>query len=443
VPVAGDFANPALAPEGERRILWAWADMPVLASIRRRWAAEKPLRGLSIGACLHVTTETANLLLTLKEGGAEVALCASNPLSTQDDVAAALSLTHGLPTFAIRGEDKDTYYRHIDAVLRVGPDFTMDDGADLVSALHQNHPQLITQPGAPPAAAGSRAGALPAAVARGVRAGTEETTTGVVRLRAMAAAGVLRYPIVAINDARTKHLFDNRYGTGQSAIDGILRATNRLLAGAVFVVVGYGWVGRGIAARADGMGARVVVVESDPLRALEAAMDGFHVTDMDEAAALGNLFVTATGDLNVIDRPHFERMRDGALLANAGHFNVEINLPALASLATKTREAREGVREHTLADGRRLYLLAEGRLVNLAAAEGHPAAVMDMSFANQALVLEWLTGEGAGLAPGVYPVPEAIDRQVAALKLESLGMKLQKLTPEQRRYLESWESGTV
>ena len=439
----GDFKSASLAPEGERRIAWAWADMPVLVSIRRDWAEARPLRGLRVGACLHVTTETANLALTLKEGGAEVALCASNPLSTQDDVAAALSLTHGLPTFAIRGEDKDTYYRHIDAVLGVGPDFTMDDGADLVSALHQNHPELIAQPGAPPAAAGSRASVLPAAAVGGVRAGTEETTTGVVRLRAMAAAGVLRYPIVAINDAPTKHLFDNRYGTGQSAIDGILRATNRLLAGAAFVVVGYGWVGRGIAARADGMGARVVVVESDPLRALEAVMDGFHVTDMDEAAALGNLFVTATGDLNVIDRRHFERMRDGALLANAGHFNVEINLPALASLATATREAREGVREHTLADGRRLYLLAEGRLVNLAAAEGHPAAVMDMSFANQALVLEWLTGEGAGLAPGVYPVPEAIDREVAALKLESLGLKLQKLTAEQRRYLVSWESGTV
>ncbi len=444
----GDFRSPDLAPEGERRIAWAWADMPVLASVRRTWAVTRPLRGLRVGACLHVTTETANLMITLKEGGADVALCASNPLSTQDDVAAALSLIYGVPTFAVRGEDKETYYQHIDAVLATGPDFTMDDGADLVSALHQNHPELIAPAvpasSAPPA---SHSPAAPPLPTRGVRAGTEETTTGVIRLRAMAADGALRYPIVAVNDAKTKHWFDNRYGTGQSAIDGLLRATNRLLAGSAFVVVGYGWVGRGIAARAAGMGARVYVVEADPLRALEAAMDGYHVTDMDEAAAAGDFFVTATGDKNVIDRGHLERMKDGAILANAGHFNVEINIPALASLASATREARAGVREYTLADGRRLYLVAEGRLVNLAAAEGHPAAVMDMSFANQALVLEWLAtpaegGGGGGLAPGVYPVPQAIDRRVAELKLESLGMKVQRLTDEQRRYLESWKAGT-
>ena len=417
---AGDFRSSALAPEGERRIAWAWADMPVLASIRHSWTSTRPLQGLRVAACLQVTTETANLALTLKDGGAEVVLCASNPLSTQDDVAAALSVTYGIPTFAIRGEDKDTYYQHINAVLDSTPGITMDDGADLVSALHQSRPDLIS----------------------GVRAGTEETTTGVIRLRAMAADGVLRYPIVAINDARTKHWFDNRYGTGQSAIDGLLRATNRLLAGSVFVVVGYGWVGRGIAARAAGMGARVVSVEADPLRALEAAMDGFYVTDMDDAATLGDLFVTATGNLNVIDRSHLERMKDGAILANAGHFNVEINIPALTRLATSTREARDNVREYTLADGRRLYLVAEGRLVNLAAAEGHPAAVMDMSFANQALVLEWLATEAGPLAPGVYPVPEAIDQRVAELKLKSFGMKIQYLSPEQRNYLESWKAGT-
>ncbi len=435
---AGDFKSPLLAPDGERRIDWAWADMPVLASIRREWAASKPLAGLRIGACLHVTTETANLMLTLKEGGAEVVLCASNPLSTQDDVAAALSTLYGIPTFAVRGEDKDTYYAHIDAVLGTGPDLTMDDGADLVSALHTKHTGRIA--GGPVRSGGAPAG-------RGVRAGTEETTTGVIRLRAMAADSALRYPIVAVNDARTKHWFDNRYGTGQSAIDGLLRATNRLLAGSVFVVVGYGWVGRGIAARAHGMGARVVSVEADPLRALEAAMDGFQVADMDEAASLGDFFVTATGDLNVIDRRHLERMTDGAILANAGHFNVEINIPAMEALAASTREARPGVQEYTLADGRRLYLVSEGRLVNLAAAEGHPAAVMDMSFANQALVLEYLSrpveqGGGLGLAPGVYPVPEAIDRRVAELKLASLGMKVQRLTAEQRRYLESWKAGT-
>jgi len=432
----GHFRDPKLASEGKRRIAWAWADMPVLRSIKDTWSETKPLEGLKVAACLHVTTETANLLLALKEGGAEVALCASNPLSTQDDVAAALSLSYGIPTFAVRGEDKNTYYQHIRSVLEISPDFTMDDGADLVSALHQESPGLIAAP-TTPGAPGARASNT-----RGVRAGTEETTTGTIRLRAMAADGALRYPIVAVNDARTKHWFDNRYGTGQSTIDGLLRATNRLLAGSVFVVAGYGWVGRGIAARAAGMGARVVVVEADPLRALEAAMDGFQVTDMNGAAPAGDFFVTATGNTSVIDAEHFTQMKDGAILANAGHFNVELNLPALASLSTGKREARQGVVEYALADGRRLYVIAEGRLVNLAAAEGHPAAVMDMSFANQALVLEWLTGEGSGLPPGVHPVPGAIDRRVAELKLASLGMRVQKLTDRQERYLRSWQEGT-
>ncbi|MCL6580159.1 MAG: adenosylhomocysteinase [Firmicutes bacterium] len=414
-----DIRDPGLAAEGERRIAWAAADMPVLAAIRREWAATRPLAGLRVGACLHVTTETANLVLALKEGGAEVALCASNPLSTQDDVAAALVVRYGVPVYAVRGEDRDTYYRHIASVLATRPDLTVDDGADLVTALH-----------------GPDAG-LPLPVA-----GTEETTTGVIRLRAMAAEGALRYPVVAVNDAKTKHWFDNRYGTGQSTVDGLLRATNRLLAGSVFVVVGYGWVGRGIAARARGMGARVVVVEADPLRALEAAMDGFEATDMDGAAPLGDFFVTATGNLHVIGREHLARLKDGAILANAGHFNVEIDLDALGEAATATREAREGVREYRLPDGRRVYVVAEGRLVNLAAAEGHPAAVMDMSFANQALVLARLAREGRGLSPGVYPVPEDIDRRVAELKLDSLGMRVQRLTEEQRRYLESWREGT-
>jgi len=419
VPQPPDIRDPGLAAEGERRIAWAAADMPVLAAIRREWAATRPLAGLRVGACLHVTTETANLVLALKEGGAEVALCASNPLSTQDDVAAALVVRYGVPVYAVRGEDRDTYYRHISSVLATRPDLTVDDGADLVTALHG--------PDAGPT--------LPVA-------GTEETTTGVIRLRAMAAEGALRYPVVAVNDAKTKHWFDNRYGTGQSTVDGLLRATNRLLAGSVFVVVGYGWVGRGIAARARGMGARVVVVEADPLRALEAAMDGFEATDMDGAAPLGDFFVTATGNLHVIGREHFARLKDGAILANAGHFNVEIDLDALGEAATAVREAREGVREYRLPDGRRVYVVAEGRLVNLAAAEGHPAAVMDMSFANQALALAWLAREGRGLSPGVYPVPEDIDRRVAELKLASLGMRVQHLTDEQRRYLESWREGT-
>ncbi|MGB9886114.1 MAG: adenosylhomocysteinase [Moorellales bacterium] len=410
-----------LVETGIRRIAWAERHMPVLSAIARRWEEEKPLVGLRVGACLHVTTETANLVRTLKAGGAEVALCASNPLSTQDDVAAALNAEYGIPTFAVRGEDQETYYRHIQQVLDMRPQITMDDGADLISTLHRERPELLD----------------------GIMAGTEETTTGVIRLRAMAQAGVLRYPVVAVNDALTKHMFDNRYGTGQSAVDGILRATNYLLAGSTFVVVGYGWCGRGVAARARGQGARVVVVEVDPLRALEAVMDGFEVTDMTEAARLGDVFCTTTGNKHVIDRQHFILMKDGAILANAGHFDVEINLPALEALAVARTKIRENVEEYRLSDGRRLYLLAEGRLVNLAAAEGHPAQVMDMSFANQALVVEWLYRGGAGrLERKVYPVPPEIDRRVAELKLDRLGIKLERLTPEQEEYLRSWEAGT-
>lgn len=406
---------------GRRRIGWAERHMPVLASIAQRWRQEKPLGGLRIGACLHVTTETANLVRVLKEGGAEVALCASNPLSTQDDVAAALNAYYGIPTFAVRGEDEQTYYRHIHQVLDAAPQITMDDGADLVHTLHTQRPDLLGQ----------------------VLGGTEETTTGVIRLRAMAAAGALRYPIVAVNDALTKHMFDNRYGTGQSAVDGIVRATNYLLAGSTFVVVGYGWCGRGVAARARGLGANVIVVEVDPLRALEAVMDGYHVTDMEEAAQQGDVFCTVTGNKHVIDAPHFAAMRDGAILANAGHFDVEINLEALRSLAVSREKVRENVEEFRLSDGRRLYLLAEGRLVNLAAAEGHPAQVMDMSFANQALTVEWLYKGGAReLECQVYPVPGEIDRHVAALKLASMGVRLEKLTPAQEEYLRSWQAGT-
>jgi len=406
---------------GRDRILWADENMPVLQSIRASWEADRPLEGVRIAACLHVTTETANLMLTLKAGGAEVRLCASNPLSTQDDVACALNELYKVPTWAIKGEDKATYYEHIDRVLDIGPQITMDDGADLVNRLHTERTEMMSD----------------------VVAGTEETTTGVIRLRAMASAGVLRYPIIAVNDANTKHLFDNRYGTGQSTIDGILRATNYLLAGSTFVVAGYGWCGRGLAARAAGMGARVIVVEADPLRALEAVMDGYWVTDMEEAAALGDIFVTATGDINVISRPHFERMKDRALLANAGHFNAEIDIPALEELAASREQARPQVEQFTLADGRRLRLLAEGRLVNLAAAEGHPAQVMDMSFANQALSAHWLYTARPTLERRVYPVPPEIDSEIARLKLVSMGIRLQRLTSEQERYLNSWEQGTT
>ncbi len=416
----GEVKDTALAPAGVLRVEWADGQMPVLRRIRERFARQRPLEGLRVAACLHVTTETANLVRTLAAGGAQVALCASNPLSTQDEVAAALVVEYGIPTFAVRGEDRDTYYRHIQKVLDTRPHLTLDDGADLVTTLHRERTEVLA----------------------GVRGGTEETTTGVVRLRAMARAGALRYPIVAVNDAKTKHWFDNRYGTGQSAVDGILRATNLLLAGRVVVVCGYGSCGRGVAARARGMGAHVLVTEVDPLAALEAVMDGFPVVRMAEAARRGEVFVTVTGNRDVIRREHFEVMRDGAVLANAGHFDVEIDVAALRELSVRRRRVREHVEEFTLPDGRRLYLLAEGRLVNLAAAEGHPAAVMDMSFANQALCVEWLAHHAEELAPQVYPVPEAIDRQVASLKLEAMGVQIDQLTPEQRRYLESWEEGT-
>ncbi len=410
----------SLAERGRSRIQWAAHEMKVLQGIADRFRQERPLDGIRISGCLHITSETANLARTLAAGGGEVVLCASNPLSTQDDVAASLVMHEEIPVFAVRGEDEETYYRHIEAALSHEPQITVDDGADLVFSLHEKDPE--------------RAG--------GVLGGTEETTTGVMRLRAMAEDGVLRYPILAVNDAFTKQLFDNRYGTGQSTIDGILRATNLLLAGRTLVVCGFGWVGRGIASRGRGMGARVIVSEVDPLRALEAVMDGFQVMPLLEASAVGDIFVTATGDKHVIDRSHLERMRDGAVLANSGHFDVEINLRALEDLASEVRQVRDGVDEYTMADGRRISVLAEGRLVNLAAAEGHPAAVMDMSFANQALGIEYLVKHGEELAPAVHSVPREIDREVARLKLASLGMEIDTLTPEQEAYLHSWREGT-
>ncbi len=415
-----DVKDISLAEKGLDRIQWAEREMPVLRLIRERFARERPLRGIRIAACLHVTTETANLMGTLQAGGADVVLCASNPLSTQDDVAAALVTTYETPTFAIKGEDNETYYEHIKAALAHQPNITMDDGADLVSTLHTDRTDLIAN----------------------IIAGTEETTTGVIRLRSMAKTGVLRYPIIAVNDAMTKHLFDNRYGTGQSTIDGIVRATNTLLAGKTLVVAGYGWCSRGIAQRARGMGAQVVVTEVNPLRALEAVMDGFRVLPMTEAAKIGEVFVTSTGDVNVINKQHLEVMRDGAILANSGHFNVEINIPALEAMAVEQRRVRDFVDQYTLADGRRLSLLGEGRLVNLAAAEGHPASVMDMSFANQALSVEYIVQHGAELQKQVYSVPQDIDTEVARLKLEAMGIEIDALTPEQRKYLESWEAGT-
>ena len=393
--------------------------MPVLRLIRERFEREKPLKGAKISGCLHITTETANLAHTLVAGGADLALCASNPLSTQDDVAAALA-EDGISVFAIRGEDEETYYQHIHAALEHRPQVTMDDGADLVSTLHKEGQGVIEN----------------------VLGGTEETTTGVIRLRAMAKEGVLRYPILAVNDALTKHLFDNRYGTGQSTVDGIMRATNILLAGKKFVVAGYGWCGRGIAMRARGMGAQVIITEVDALRALEAVMDGFQVMSLLEAAKIGDLFVTATGDKNVIDRDHFEVMKDGAILANSGHFNVEINIPALREMSVEVRSPREHVSQYFLADGRCLALLGEGRLVNLAAAEGHPASVMDMSFANQALGVEYLLKNAGILEKRVYPIPREIDMEIARLKLASMGIEIDALTPEQERYLRSWEEGT-
>ncbi len=411
----------SLADLGKNRIEWAEMDMPVLRKeIRKRFIEEKPLKGIRIGACLHVTTETANLMRTLKEGGAEVYLCASNPLSTQDDVAAALVKYYDIPVFAIKGEDEETYYMHIEEVLKRKPHITMDDGADLISTLHMKHQELIEN----------------------VIGGTEETTTGVIRLRAMAKEGALRYPVIAVNEAMTKHLFDNRYGTGQSTIDGILRATNRLLAGSVFVVAGYGWCGKGVAMRAKGMGAEVIVTEVDPIKAIEARMDGYRVMPMEKAAEIGDIFCTVTGNIHVIRREHFERMKDGAIVCNSGHFNVEIDIPALEKLAVEKRRVRPFVDEYKMADGRRIYLLAEGRLVNLSAAEGHPASVMDMSFANQALSAEYLVKEGKNLKPDVYVVPEHIDRKVAELKLKAMGIEIDELTPEQVEYLNSWEMGT-
>ncbi len=415
-----DVKDTSLASAGERRIEWAEQEMPVLRLIRERFAQEKPLAGIRVAACLHVTTETANLMRTLKAGGADVRLCASNPLSTQDDAAAALSVKYGVPTFAIKGEDNDTYYRHIHQAIEHGPQLTMDDGADTVGVLHKDRTDLVD----------------------GIIGGTEETTTGVIRLRAMANDGVLRYPIVAVNDATTKHLFDNRYGTGQSTIDGIVRATNILLAGKTVVVGGYGWCSRGIAMRAEGMGANVVITEVEPLRALEAVMDGYRVMPMLEAARVGDIFVTSTGDKNVIDRQHFEVMKDGSLVANSGHFNVEIHIPALREMAVSVHEPRPFVEQFTLADGRRISLLGEGRLINLAAAEGHPSAVMDMSFANQALCAEYMVQHAADLVTTVYPVPEEIDRNIAALKLKAMGIEIDVLTPEQAKYLASWEEGT-
>jgi adenosylhomocysteinase len=415
-----DVRDVALAAKGKLRIEWAEMEMPVLRQIRERFEKEKPLSGCTLAACLHVTTETANLAITLKAGGANVYLCASNPLSTQDDAAAALVNEYGISTFAIKGEDNETYYKHIHAALDSHPNMTMDDGADTVGVIHSERQDLIP----------------------GIIGGTEETTTGVIRLRAMAAEGVLKYPIVAVNDADTKHFFDNRYGTGQSTIDGIIRATNRLLAGSRFVVAGYGWCGRGLASRARGMGALVIVTEVDPLRALEAVMDGFDVMPMEEAAKVGDQFCTLTGDIHVLREEHFELMKDGAIISNSGHFNVEIDLEALEAMSKSKRSIREFVDEYTLADGRRLYVLGEGRLINLAAAEGHPAAVMDMSFANQALCAEYMAKNASSLERKVYPVPRDIDEQIALLKLRAMGTSIDSLTEEQVKYLASWNMGT-
>ena len=415
-----DIKDSSLAEGGRRRIDWAEREMPVLRLIRERFAKERPLKGIRMSACLHVTTETANLAQTLHLGGADLVITASNPLSTQDDVAAALVNIYEVPTFAIKGEDNVTYYKHIKAALDHAPHVTMDDGADLVSTLHKERHELL----------------------KNVMGGTEETTTGVIRLRAMAADGALKFPVIAVNDAQTKHLFDNRYGTGQSTIDGIVRATNVLLAGKVFVIAGYGWCGRGLAMRARGMGANVVITEIDPLPALEAVMDGFRVLEMSEAARIGDIFVTVTGDLNVIDRSHFELMKDGAIIANSGHFNVEINIPALEKMSKEKRLVRPFVEQYILEDARRINLLGEGRLINLAAAEGHPASVMDMSFANQALSVEYVVKNADKLEKKVYSVPAEIDQEIARLKLDAMGVQIDKLTSEQEKYLNSWEEGT-
>ena len=417
---AFDIKDPSLAAEGRRRIDWASREMPVLGQIRDQFDREHPLAGVRIVVCAHITTETANLALGLKAGGASAVLCASNPLSTQDDVAAAL-VEEGIPVFAIKGEDNETYYRHIRAALDHGPQIIVDDGADVVSLIHKERADLLPD----------------------VIGATEETTTGVVRHRALHGDGLLRFPVIAVNDAETKHFFDNRYGTGQSTIDGILRATNILLAGKTIVVAGYGWCGKGIAMRARGMGARVIVTEIDPVRALEAAMDGFSVTTMDRAAAIGDIFITATGNINVVDRNHFDQMKDGAILANSGHFNAEVNIGALEEMSGEGRRTlRPFVEEFVLGPGQRVILLGEGRLINLAAAEGHPASVMDMSFANQALAVAYLVREGKDLEPGVYSVPRDIDREIARLKLAAMEIEIDQLTPEQERYLTSWEGGT-
>jgi adenosylhomocysteinase len=418
--VEADVADLGLAPQGERLIEWAGREMPVLRLIRERFERERPLEGLRLAACLHVTSETANLAITLKAGGAEVRLCGSNPLSTQDPVAAALTRSFGIPTYAVKGEDSARYYSHIQSVLDFQPQITMDDGADLVAELHKGRQDLLET----------------------VIAGTEETTTGVIRLRAMARDGALRFPIIAVNEALTKHLFDNRYGTGQSTIDGLIRATNVLIAGRTFVVCGYGWCGRGLASRAAGLGAHVVVTEVDPTRALEAVMDGYRVMTLEEAAPDADIVITVTGDINVIDRTHLEALKDGAIVANSGHFNDEINLAALDELSAQVTSPRQFVQSHRLHNGNTLHVLAEGRLLNLAAAEGHPAAVMDMSFANQALCAEYVAHNHETLALGVHDVPIEIDRQVAQLKLKAMGISIDTLTPQQEAYLASWESGT-
>lgn len=415
-----DVKDLKLAKKGKLRIEWANEYMKVLQIIRKRFKSEKPLKGLNAACCLHVTTETANLALTLKEGGANVFVCASNPLSTQDDVAASMVKDMGIATFAIKGEDNKTYYKHIESVLEIKPNVTMDDGADLVSMIHKTKKDL----------------------AGNIMGGTEETTTGVIRLRSMERQGLLMYPIIAVNDASTKHLFDNRYGTGQSTLDGIIRATNALISGASFVVCGYGWCGRGVAMRARGMGANVIIVEIDPLKALEAVMDGYSVMPLKEAAGIGDIFVTLTGDINVIRKEHFFVMKDGAIVANSGHFNVELDIPALGKMSKSKRAVREFVDEYTLKSGKRINLLGEGRLINLAAAEGHPASVMDMSFANQALSCEYIAKNYKKLKKKVYRVPDFLDKNIAKLKLESLGVEIDTLTKEQKKYLDSWEIGT-
>ena len=416
----GHIGDPSLVEEGLRLIEWAGREMPVLDLITERFEKEQSLSGINLAGCLHITSETANLALTLKAGGANVSLCASNPLSTQDPVAAALALAYDIPTYAIKGEETDTYYRHIHAALDSGPHITMDDGADLVSTIHKERRELL----------------------EGIVGGSEETTTGIIRLRSMANDGALMYPIIAVNDADTKHFFDNRYGTGQSTLDGITRATNVLWAGKKVVICGYGWCGRGIALRARGMGSHVIVTEVDPIRGLEAVMDGYEVMPMMEAASVGDIFITITGGLSALDTHHFQRMKSGAIIANSGHFNVEINIPALEDISSAHRTVRPFVEEYTLSGDRKVYLLADGRLVNLAAAEGHPSAVMDMSFANQALAAEYLVKTKGELEPGVYPVPPEMDTAVGRLKLASMGVSIDELTPEQSKYLASWESGT-